>query len=102
MVKIVKESVNSLELKLVDDDLFAVGVQVLVYSTHKFTEDFLHQIRSQMIIDFPHLLVVRVMLFLQPFVPVLTPSFNAHFHTWFDIYAPLTFDSTGLLSINVS
>lgn len=55
-----------------------------------------------MIIDFPHLLVVRVMLLLQPFVPALTPSFNAQFNARFDIYAPLTFDSTGLLSVDVS
>ena len=55
-----------------------------------------------MVIDFPHFLVVRVMLLLQPLVPVLTPSLNAHFYARFNLDAPLTLDSAGLLPVDIS
>ena len=60
LIPVIKASL--VKLKLVNDDLLAIRVQVLVDCAHELDKNLIAQICGQMIIDLPNFLVVSVML----------------------------------------
>ena len=87
-------------MELIYNNFLTISVQILVDHTHHLVENLTSQIGSQVIIDFPYLLVIGVVVLLQPFIPEFTTSFNVGSFSLRNVQLPFTLDDTSILSIN--